>query len=515
MNRSEGDVFFKDWFICFVGGHLDFKDLCRWDVAMSSQRKKWLQGLSNVKIPGIDGYEHSCNESVRWLISRRIQHVSNITYDDSFFEICSKSFTGARVLVNISSISLHSCSVAVLNSLKVNCPYLEKVHIKTKTESFNEESKFAAAARMVQYLPRLREFTFTQDNDNLPDVIFESSSPLLHALALYCPLLETLHLAKYNDEGLAELVAGCLKLHTLTIDSDMTHITLAGYRALGRSRSITTININAWALSLDIDRALRTMADEGMPLKTLNLFTQDDDEHGHDDVISVVARFAQTLENLSIKDFRFENRDEGLHPLSQCHNLRSIEIKNRGDDNVRSITGSFVIQISDGCPLLEKVTITNMIAVDVEAATFVNFTPFFERFPKLKEFNVNIHTDAEVKALVQHCPLLERIRIGCLLGQEHSEITDVSLVAIAQGLRFLTDIEIIDTQCTDAGLFSLAKGDFSLLKRVQFQHGSWEQGYPHLITEEGVKEFQAAIQKVCKEIRISCSKYMRIFDLHF
>ena len=156
-----------------------------------------------------------------------------------------------------------------------------------------------------------------------------------------------------------------------------------------------------------------------------------------------------------------------------------------------------------------------MVAVDVEAATFVNFTPFFERFPKLKEFNVNIHTDAEVKALVQHCPLLERIRIGCLLGQEHSEITDVSLVAIAQGLHFLTDIEVIDTQCTDAGLFSLAKGGFPLLKHVHIQHGSWEQGYPHLITEEGVKEFQAVIQKDCKQKRISCDKYERNFDLHF
>ena len=513
--RGEEDVFFKDWFIAYVGGFLSFKDLVRWDVAMCSQRKKWLQALSNVQIVGIDVYEHRCNESVRWLISRRIQHVTNITYGEGSKRIIrSKSFAGARVLANLTSITLYHISDSILTSLKVNCPYLEEVSIEC--ESVGESSSFAAAARMVQNLPRLLDFQFTRNKieAETPSSLHLSSTPILLALALFCPLLESLDLAKYNNEGLAELIAGCPKLHTLTINADMSGVSLAGYRALGQSRSITVLNVNTWAIG-DVDAALRAMADEGMPIKTLNLHTSNMEDHFGNDGISVVARFSSTLEHPSIKDFIFANHDEGLQVLSQCHNLRSIEIENR-EGGEGGIAGSFLMSICAGCPLLEKVTIVGIVAADEESATFVNFTPFFERCPKLKEFNVNIHTDEEVKALAQHCPIVERIKLGsCKLSQEHSEISDVSLVVIAQGLRFLTHIMLNYTQCTDAGLLELAKGEFSLLEQFRIHNGSWKQGFPLQITKEGFKEFNAAIKKCSTKPSIHCCEYYRLFNLYF
>ena len=448
MNRSEGDVFLKDWCIVVVGGFLSFKDLGRWDVAMSSQRKNWLQGLSNVKIPDIDGYEHSCNESIQWLISHRIQCVTKIAFlhkEDAVTRLCSKTFFGGHVLTNLKSIELGNyITDSILDSLKVNCHNLEEVVCNLMDQS---NVGYAAAARMVQKLPHLRCFTYTGDTNDYS----ESPKPFLLSLAQYCPLLETLELAKYEDEGLAELVAGCPKLHTLTIECDTSGITLAGYRALGRSRSITSLNFSTSFISVSVSDALGAMADEGMPLKTLNLYTVGSRE-GSADHISGVVRFAQTLENLSLQDFS-EFEDHHLEVLSQCHKLRSIHLSNTwGGDHV---TGSFLLPMSIGCPLLENVSL------EFPLAHHVNFKPFFERCPNLKEFNVDIHTDEEVQALARHCPLMKSVSLGSSDGnvlQEHSVITDDSLVAMAQNLHFLTKVSLNYTQCTDAGLLLFAKG---------------------------------------------------------
>jgi len=251
------DVFYEDWFITHVGGFLEFDDLGRWDVAMSSKREKWLKALSNVKIPDIDDYEHRYNESVRWLITRRIQHVTKIAFDEyPENEISSKTFTGARALVNLTSIHLRDkVTDPILSSLKVNCRNLEELSIVC--DSVGDTTTFDAAARLVEKLPRLRDFTFTcskrvmKNSFHEGEAVEQSSSPLLVALGQNCPLLETLDLAKYDDEGLAELVVGCRRLHTLTIDADTYGVSLIGFRTLGKSRSITTLNINTRAIHND------------------------------------------------------------------------------------------------------------------------------------------------------------------------------------------------------------------------------------------------------------------------
>ena len=77
----------------------------------------------------------------------------------------------------------------------------------------------------------------------------------------------------------------------------------------------------------------------------------------------------------------------------------------------------------------------------------------------------------------------------------HSEITDESLIVIAQGLHFLTKVSLNFTQCTDAGLLSFAKGKCRhVLKDFHMQHKSWSDGYAELITKEGAKEFQTAMK---------------------
>ena len=495
MIRDEENVFFKDWCISYVGGFLDFEDLGRWDVAMSSKRKKWLQGLSNVKIQGIDDYEHRCNESVQWLISRRTQHVSTISFcykDDAINQICSKTFFGAHVLTNLKSIDLKSCVTdSILDSLKVNCCNLEKLLYVQVDES----SSYAAAVRVVQKLPRLRSFAFTGEAPS-----GQSPKPLVLALAQHCPLLESLDLAEYNDEGLAELVAGCPKLHTLTIkDCDALDVTLAGFRVLGRSRSITTLTLSIDSIREEVLVVLGAMADEGMPIKTLNLCTRSAPS-GSADYITGVTRFAQTLENLSLKEFS-ELRDEHLEVLNQCHKLRSIHLTNFGGGHNYSVSGSFLFPMSAGCPLLEKVfveIVEREYDPDAPPVQHVNFTPFFKRCPNLKEFNLDIRTDEEVKALTQYCPLVEGVSLGSSDGavlQEHSEISDDSLVAIAQGLPFLTKVSLNFTRCTDAGLLFFAKGKCSrVLKDFHIHHKSWSQGYVELITKEGANEFHAAMK---------------------
>ena len=464
---------------------------------MSSQREKWLEALSNVKIADIDDYLHRYNESVRWLIARRIQNVTKITFcgmDAAISQICSKSFTGARVLENLKSITLKNCSKSILNSLKVNCPYLEEVSIEFKSVRFS--SSYDAAASMVQNMPRLRCFTFTTTAEQ------NASSPLLLALAQYCPLLESLHLDKYNDEGLSELVAGCPKLHTLTIDANAYEVTLAGFRALGRSRSITTLNLNT-SIFDDAKAALGAMADEGMLLKNLHLSTLiERPDETFNEGVSSIARFAPTLEHLSLVGFEAVN-DERLEALGRCHKLRSINV----DNHVCSpghVSGSFLIPMSVGCPLLEKVTISSDFSMFVpeEFTVSIDFTQFFERCPKLKHFDVDIHTNEEVKALTQHCPLVEFIKLGSsdhTIPQEHSEITDVSLVAIAQGLHCLTNLTLNHTQCTDAGLRALAKGKFRCLKKFNIRNGSWEKGYSRLITEKGIEAFGDATSR-CEKL---------------
>ena len=512
-DEEAAEVFYEDWCVALVGGFLSLEDLGRWDVAMCSRREEWLQTLSTIKIADVDDYCHRRNESVRWLISRRIHHVTKITIgEDCESEICSKTFFGARVLANLKSINVkNGITDGILDSFKVNCQNLEEVHIAC--DSIGNSTSFTAATRMVQKLPRLRCFTFTCTESFLDDDLHEdiespivhSSTPLLLALAQYCPLLESLNLVRYDDEGLAELVAGCKKLHTLTIDADTYGVSLLGFRALGRSRSITTLYVNTRAINnrgRDTDQVLRAMADEGMPIKSLELHSSNrHDDDSFDDGVAAIARFARTLENLTLKDLS-HLRDEGLKVLRQCHNLRSIDIENaegafEGDEDYGVVTGSFLILMSIGCPLLERVTVNGIRPHEgderdpqIQAA---NFKPFFERCPNLKHFEADIRTDEEVKALVQHCPLVEYIKLGSSdfsIPQEHSEISDLSLVAIAQGLSSLTHMWLNHTQCTDAGLLELAtKGDFFPLKTFRIHNGSWEKGYPQLITEKGIEMF--------------------------
>ena len=502
-----------------VGGFLDFKDLCRWDVAMCSRREKWLEALSNVRIAGIDDYRHQYNESIRWLISRRIKHVAKITVIYCYkveHMVSGKTFSGAaKRLTNLKSFVLHTCIGyhEVLISLKVNCPNLEEV--KIVSDDVGDSLSFADAAGMVQKLYRLRCFSFTMDTYEFTDnsegsegiPIQQSSSPLLLALAQYCPLLESLNLAKYDDEGLAELVAGCPKLHTLTIAADTSGVSIAGYRALGQSRSITNLHINTIFFFDDaVEVALGAMADEGMPVKTLELYTNARyRDTSFRDGVSSVARFARTLEHLTIKNLE-EVTDNGLEVLSQCHNLRSIEIKNlySHDDRYGCVSGAFLIPMSVGCPLLERVVVNEIVNVyryDDEPVDAVDFRPFFKRCPKLKHIELDIRTDEDIKVLAQHCPLVEHIKLGSSTGiipQEHSEISDDSLVAIAQNLHFLTHIGLDRTQCTDAGILALAQGKCSMLKELHIHKGNWTQGYSELITIEGIKKFDTVMKNVLK-----------------
>ena len=395
--RREGAVCFKDWFIVHVGGFLSFPELCRWDTAMSSQRQKWLQALSNVKIAVIDKFDHNCNESIRWLISRRIQCVTTIIFSGKYYyrhrsnDICDKTFTNAGILSNLKSFVVTKCITdSVLTSIKRNCRQLEEVHVIC--DEVGDSLSFAAAADMVQKLPRLRCFTYSREEyfmkvvaDGSP--IKQSSSPLLLSLAHYCPLLESLNLAKYNDEGLAELVAGCPKLHTLTINADTNELSVAGYRALGKSRSITTLKVNTYVID-KMDEALRTMADEGMPIKTIELYTSSGvDLSSQWRAETTIVRFASTLENLKIWNLA-EISDNNLIVLSQCHQLRSIKIENFHPDEYNlpygAVTGAFLNAIGVGCPLLEEVFINDIIHShdpdDQDDPPFfetVNFTPFF------------------------------------------------------------------------------------------------------------------------------------------
>ena len=512
---DQDDVLFKEWCIVLVGGFLSFKDLCRWDMAMCSQREKFLSALSNIKIAGIDQYPHDRNESIRWMISRHIQHVTKITFGDKpKREITGRMFSGAaKRLPNLKSMELKNCiRDGILTSLNVNCPNLEELKLECK--SIGKSTTFAAAAHMVQKLSHLRKFTFTRNEFDLKDVVQvlpmeQSSSSLLLALAQYCPLLESLNLAKYEDEGMAELVAGCPKLHTLIIEADTHECGIAGYRTLGQSRSITTLHINTY-LCIDVEAALNAMADEGMPIRFLELYTNDryKDTSFHGGVSSV-ARFAPTLEHLKLRDFS-DVTDEHLEVLSQCHNLRSIEIVNaeaeyQGDFRYGSVTGSFLIPMSIGCPLLEIVFVNEVVPDEVihhynAPDVAVNFEPFFERCPKLKSINLDIRTDDVIKALTQHCPLVESLKLGSSCGvipQEYSEISDDSLEAIAQNLHFLTHIWLNHTQCTDTGLLALAaKGKCSMLKEIYIHNGPWGFGYPELISMGGIKKFDA-IMKEC------------------
>ena len=520
MHREEEVVFFRDWCIMLVGGFLDFKDLCRWDVAMCSRREKWLEALSNVRIAGIDDYRHQYNESIRWLISRRIKHVAKITVIYCYkveHMVSGKTFSGAaKRLTNLKSFVLHTCIGyhEVLISLKVNCPNLEEV--KIVSDDVGDSLSFADAAGMVQKLYRLRCFSFTMDTYEFTDnsegsegiPIQQSSSPLLLALAQYCPLLESLNLAKYDDEGLAELVAGCPKLHTLTIAADTSGFSIAGYLALGQSRSITNLHINTFCLEGAVEVALSAMAGEGMPIKTLELYTNyryrdTSFEHG----VSSIARFARTLEHLTIKNLA-DITDNDLEVLDQCHNLRSIEIKNAeiedyDDSRFGRVSGAFLIPMSVGCPLLERVVVNEIMQefIEYRPVDAVDFRPFFERCPKLKHVELDIRTDEDIKVLAQHCPLVELIKLGSSTGiipQHLSEISDDSLVAIAQNLHFLTHIYLNCTQCTDEGILALVQGKCSMLKELHIHKGKWTQGYPELITIEGIKKFDAVMKNVLK-----------------
>ena len=250
--------------------------------------------------------------------------------------ISSKTFCGARRLKDLKSIVLHECKSEyyaegnslsfiheILESFSVNCRSLENLEIKGDSVY----QCFDAAAHMVQMMPRLRCFTFTHNpgHDSNPD------PPLLLALAQHCPLLETLNLGEYND-GMVQLVTGCPKLHTITIDS--AYVTIDGCRALGQSRSITTLHLNAWC-SEEAAQMLAAMADGGMPLKTILIYTELSYNIDYlnwptfgDAEVSVIARFAPTLESLTINDLLLSQMtDEGLAVLTQCHQLRSIHIR--------------------------------------------------------------------------------------------------------------------------------------------------------------------------------------------
>ena len=246
------------------------------------------------------------------------------------------------------------------------------------------------------------------------------------------------------------------------------------------------------------------MAEEGMPIKTLKLHTSNPKEdHSFDEGVASVAQFARTLEILTLTNLS-ALRDEGLEILRQCHKLRSIKIINapafyKGDTDYGVVTGSFLVLMSIGCPLLEEVVVScikpHKDDIRVPRMPTPTFSSFFERCPKLKHFDVDIRTDEEVIALAQHCPEIEYIKLGSSDGtipQEESEISDDSLVAIAGDLYCLTHIYLNHTQCTDAGLLELAKGDFQSLDTFEIHNGSWKQGYPHLITHKGCRAFDAA-----------------------
>ena len=208
----------------------------------------------------------------------------------------------------------------------MNCISLENVEIKCDSTYVC----FDAAARMVQNLPHLRCFTFTHGAGNCNPQLL--SAPLVLALAQHCPLLETLNLGEYDD-GLAQLVAGCPRLHTITIDS--AYVSIEGCRALGTCRTITTLHLNTWFADCS-GELLAAMADEGMPLKTIHLYAEllwgleiyNAPRLGNGQV-SIIARFASTLENLTLSDLLItaQMTDAGLAVLQQCHQLRSIHIK--------------------------------------------------------------------------------------------------------------------------------------------------------------------------------------------
>ena len=312
MQKKCGDtVLCEDWCIIAVASFLDFPSLGQWDIAMysdASHREKWLLTLEKVTITGIDEYRHHYNESIRWLISRRIKHVTNISIclQQKFHEetpsfmrrsncgcsqgivgskICGKTFCGAHRLVDLKSIVLenkrdsHTFYTSngyyhepsddiyeqstrieltnvvpeILDSLSVNCKGLEHVEIKCDSTFVC----FDAAARLVKNLPRLRNFTFTYGVGTCNPQLL--SVPLILALAQHCPLLETLNLGEYHDE-LDQLVADCPKLHTITLES--AYVGVNEGRALGRSRSITTLHFNTW-FAESTGQMLAAMADEG------------------------------------------------------------------------------------------------------------------------------------------------------------------------------------------------------------------------------------------------------------
>ena len=439
------------------------------------------------------------------------QSVTKFSYcgDHKRTDITSRTFSGAKLLVNLKSIHLTTyVNDRILTSLKVNCPHLEEVKIECRSVGLS--TTFESAARMVRGMPRLRNFTFTRNSRDLMDIVTlspiqQSSSSLLLALAQCCPLLESLNLVKYDDEGLTELVAGCPKLHTLTIQADLHGVSLAGFRALGASRSITTLHMDTYFFAHREEGALNAMADGGLPISFLELHNSawyDPEAASFVNGISSVVRFASTLEHLTIRDLP-DITDEHLEILSQCHKLRSIEIFNaQADDSMDvrygKVTGAFLIPMSIGCPSLEMVTVSEEGSYEpLDPTEAINFQPFFQHCPKLKSIDVDIRTDDDIKALAIHCPLVESIKLGSSHGtisQEHSEISDESLVAIAQNLKYLTHLWLNHTQCTDVGLLALAQGKCHL-KEIHIHNGSWRFGYPELITIGGIKKFDAIMQE--------------------
>ena len=91
------------------------------------------------------------------------------------------------------------------------------------------------------------------------------------------------------------------------------------------------------------------------------------------------------------------------------------------------MSGSFFISLSEGCPLLETIEVVQFLLgddrryyydehdgyfppLDRSAYTNVDFRPCFERCPKLKHVILPLCSDEQIKALVQHCPLVEEVR---------------------------------------------------------------------------------------------------------
>ena len=79
--------------------------------------------------------------------------------------------------------------------------------------------------------------------------------------------------------------------------------------------------------------------------------------------------------------------------------------------------------MSEGCPLLESVRVDQINVMDdhmtmyigfgpldLSAYKNIDFRPCFERCPKLKHVALPLCSDEQIKALVQHCPLVEEVR---------------------------------------------------------------------------------------------------------